>query len=198
MGGRGTNSKSFDNAMRKMTISNNESFGGGRGADDSSKKIPSAYFQTIDGNKVSESKTLKSAEAKIIKNRYETGIIVDNDGFVLAAYKGNRTSVSLGNDFKKVKGNTLTHNHPSGIPLPSAADIRVSGKYGAKEVRMATTHGTGILSVIPRGGSTPEWGKLAFDYDKIIGDGTNAARAYKWLTRNAKDYGFIFVVKGKK
>ena len=116
---------------------------------------------------------------------------------MLAAYKGDRTSVSFGSDIKKLNGNIITHNHPSGVPLPSTADIRVAGDYGAKEVRMATTHGTGVLSVSSRGGSTPQWHKLASDYDKIS-YGFDAAKAYKWLTQNAKNYGFTFSVKGKK
>ena len=195
MGGRGASSASFNKAMGSELVLP-DGRGGGRA--EISKKIPSAYFQTLEGNRVSAQKTLTNTEGKIIKNDYETGVIIDNDGFVQAAYKGGKTSVNFGRDSEKMKGNIVTHNHPSGVPLPSRGDILTAGTYGAKEIRMATIHGTGSLKVLSSGGSIPKWNRLAFDYNKMIGTGTSALKAYKWLTKNARNYGLAFSVTKKR
>ena len=97
-----------------------------------------------------------------------------------------------------MKGNIVTHNHPSGVPLPSTPDIRVAGANGAKEIRMATVHGTGSLKAVSRGGTVANWSGLARDYGKMLGSGKDVMKAYNWLVKNAKNYGLSFKIEGKR
>lgn len=111
-----------------------------------SEKLLNAPWQKLEGASASVGETARAAEAKIAQNDYETGLIIDQQGFVIAAYRGGQHSVNFGADSDKVRGNTVTHNHPSGMPVFSTADVRSSAILGAHGIRATTLeHGTAYL-----------------------------------------------------
>lgn len=159
-----------------------------------SQKIPASQFQTLqNGNKVSKSATFARVEKEISKHTYETGLIVDSQGFVIAAYKGSRSSVNFGNESGKIKGNIITHNHPSGAAAFSVADISSTGKMGGIGIRAATkNNGTAVLK---KASNNPEWGKMAKAYDSFLANGKTMKQAQKWLASNAGKYGLSFKIE---
>lgn len=168
-------------------------FGGSSADSTESQKLLTAYYQTITENRVSQQATLLKVEAEITKNSYETCIIVDADGFVLAAYKGGKSSVNLGKDYNLAKGNLITHNHPSGLAVLSVGDIRYTGKLGGIGVRAATKrNGTAVLS---KASNRPKWGDFADAYERFLEPGRTARQARTWLFKNASDYGLKFTIE---
>ena len=165
---------------------------GGRGGAPS-EKLPASQFQTIDGNRVSKRATFSNVEKLIAQHTYETGIIVDSQGFVLAAYKGGKNSVNFGSDSGKVKGNIVTHNHPSGAAAFSVADIKSTGNLGGVGIR-ATTKGNGT-AVLAKASNNPQWGKMASAYSKHLGSGKTVSQAQDWLKKNAPLYGLKFTLE---
>ena len=167
--------------------------GGGGSAGSPSEKIPASQFQTIDGNRVSKRATFSNVEKRIAEHTYETGLIVDSQGFVLAAYKGGKNSVNFGSDSKKIKGNIVTHNHPSGSAAFSVADIASTGAYGGIGIR-ATTKGSGT-AVLAKASNKPQWGKMASSYEQYLGGRRTVAQAQDWLKKNAPKYGLKFTLE---
>lgn len=185
MGGRGSWSET---AKGERVIS-----GGQIRFDAESQKQLTAYYQTISGNRTSPERTFRNVERMITQHTYETGLIVDSQGFVLAAYKGGKNSVNFGPDSGLARGNTVTHNHPSGAAAPSVADIRSAGAMGVIAIRAATkSNGTAVLE---KASNNPQWDKMASDYDAFIGNGKTVREAREWLFRKAKDYGLRFTVE---
>lgn len=187
MGGRGS---SWDNgrmALDERMIYDDESRGG------RSKKIPAAEFQTISGNRVSMEATLKRVEPLIASHTYETGLIIDEQGFVLAAYRGDRSSVNFGADGAKLYGNTMTHNHPSDIAVFSVADIASTGAAGGIRARATTkTRGTAVME---KASNNPDWAGLAAEYKKWLKPGRMVYQAQDWLRDHAGDYGLRFYLE---
>ncbi|WP_270207981.1 hypothetical protein [Eggerthella lenta] len=165
---------------------------GGR-AGTPSEKIPASQFQTIDGNRVSKSATFANVEKQIAAHTYETGVIVDGQGFVLAARKGGKNSVNFGSDSGKVKGNIVTHNHPSGAAAFSVADIRSTGNLGGIGIRATTKeNGTAVLA---KASNNPQWDKMASAYSRYLGSGRTVAQAQDWLKKSAPRYGLRFTLE---
>lgn len=140
------------------------------GGGEPSEKLLNAPWQKYEGgNRVSVGATLEQAEKKIVSNNYETGVLVDANGFVVAAYKGGAHSVNFGNEPASLfKNATLTHNHPSGLPAFSVADIATPGVYAMdggkiKTVRAVSVNGTFSLTAASQNAN---WGKLATKYSK--------------------------------
>lgn len=181
MGGRGSWSK---------TAKNEKIASGGGDFDRDSQKLLTAYYQTIVGNKVSPEATFARVEKDIAQHTYETGLIVDSDGFVLAAYKGGQNSVNFGPDSGKVKGNIVTHNHPSGAAAFSVADIASTGAMGGIGIR-ATTKNNGT-AVLMKSSNSPQWSKMASAYKTFLNGGASVSEAQKWLSKNASKYGLKF------
>lgn len=185
MGGRGSWSSTAKG--ERLSVG-----GGGAGAPPS-EKLLTARYQTIAGNKVSQEATFARVEKEIAKHTYETGVIVDRDGFVLAAYKGGKNSVNFGNDGGLVKGNTVTHNHPSGAAAFSVADISTTGKLGGVAIR-ATTRSNGT-AVLRKFSNDPQWGKMASDYKEFLSGRKTIGQAQDWLRSNAAKYGLRFTLE---
>jgi hypothetical protein len=139
----------------------------GGGGEPSEKLLNAPWQKYEDGNRVSVGATLEQAESRIASNNYETGVLVDSNGFVVAAYKGGAHSVNFGNEPASLFQNaTLTHNHPSGLPAFSVADIATPGIYALdggkiKTVRATSVNGTFSLSAVSQ---SADWGKLATKY----------------------------------
>lgn len=187
MGGRGSWSQ---------TARGEKLIGGGMPGDSQvpSEKIPAAQYQTLqNGNKVSKSATFARVEREISQHTYETGLIVDSYGFVIAAYKGGRNSVNFGDEASKVKGNIITHNHPSGSAAFSVADIASTGKMEGIGIR-ATTKNNGT-AVLMKASNKPEWGKMAKAYESFLAKGKTVRQAQKWLASNAGNYSLAFKIE---
>ena len=197
MGGRGAFSQS--NKERYFGARN-----GAAGGGTPSTKIPSSQFQHMVNGKASPGTTAKHVEGIITKNAYETGVIIDSNGFVVAAYKGGKRSVGFSDgksndDYSKIKGNTMTHNHPSGTAAFSAADIGVTAEYGGKAVRAATrSNGTAVLEA--KNHNSDMKGLARAYAKKYNAAGTKngfstSKEANAWLKRNAPKYGCIFRIE---
>lgn len=160
-----------------------------------STKLNNARFQVLDGNRVSMEATLAANEPKIASNDYETGLIVDDQGFVIAAYKGGTNYVDFGTDAGLVRGNMVTHNHPSGAAAFSVADIASTGIEGGLGIR-ATTRTNGTVELRNAGSRQGDWAGLADAYKRYLDSGPGGQRsitaAQRWLARNAKNYGLRF------
>lgn len=208
MGGRGSSSTS---QLRKMATGGNNG-----GAEPSEKLLNAPWQKYTDGNKVSVGATLAQAEERIKSNtKYETGVLVDSQGFVVAAYKGGAHSVDFGNEPASLfKNATITHNHPSGYPIFSVADLATPALYaeaGGKLKSVRATSVNGTISVSTQK-SNANWNKLATAYNNAMESldvraNKAAAKAYatkvkgagrqayidtytNWLSKNAPKYGF--------
>lgn len=89
--------------------------------------------------------SLRKAEAGIVNQKYETGVIVNNKGKEVLRKDGKKTSVDMSDILnthsrKEREKLVLTHNHPvrkyggDGASF-SAADIRMAHAYGLKGIR---------------------------------------------------------------
>lgn len=166
---------------------------GGNAGNKPSDKLLTARYQTIAGNRVSQESTFGRVEKEIAKHTYETGLIIDRDGFVLAAYKGGKNSVNFGGDGRLAKGNTITHNHPSGAAAFSVADIASTGKLGGVAIRATTK--SGGTAALQKASNNPQWGKMSAAYSKFLGSGKTVKQAQEWLSSNAPKYGLKFTLE---
>lgn len=200
MGGRGVSSVTRLAKMSGMDKS-------------SSEKLLNAPWQKYrNGNQVSAGSTIASAEEKIRGNKYETGILVDKEGFVVAAYRGGRSSVDFGDTpASSFKGATITHNHPGGTAFFSVGDISTSAFYAEnggmlKSIRAATKdNGTAVLTATK---TNANWNRMATAYynasKSLMGDflrgkdssisGANSVYQ-NWFRKNAPKYGFTFTIE---
>lgn len=152
------------------------------------------------GRYVSPAITASHAEKIITQNNYETGIIIDaRTGDVIAAYKGGKSSVGFSDpikgtdDYGKLAGNIMTHNHPSGSAVFSNADLSVSAYYGVKEVRAATkNNGTAVLT---KNNQHSDMTGLAAAYSVYISSGVSVKDAQNWLRSNSSKYGCTFKIE---
>lgn len=76
--------------------------------------------------------------------------------------------MNFGSDSGKVKGNIVTHNHPSGAAAFSVADIKSTGNLGGVGIR-ATTKGNGTARRYP-GNYTNFIARKKENYDKQMKD----------------------------
>lgn len=78
------------------------------------------------------------SEKTIVKDKFETGIVFDDEGNELLRKKGGKSSVSFtGGEIKMMKGRTLSHNHPGGGNF-SPADVGVFAHAQLSEIRAVT------------------------------------------------------------
>ena len=159
-------------------------------------------------------RTLRAAEASIKGLNYEVGVIVNKNGKVIHVEHGEESSVSSSSRW--VKGNTFTHNHPSGACALSLSDIRTMINMEGYEVRAVTVDGRFVS--LKKGAGTINKGivdamKLAgLDGQKLYSTVNeicqtkygNHGYSMKeltvevekfvngWMHKNAKAYGYIF------
>lgn len=161
MGGRGS---AYKTRMDKI---GKEGFGGGGSNSGSpSKKLLNSAFNHAEGNKNSVAIAANYIETKIKGNNYETGVIIDKQGFVVAVYKGGKASVDFGADISKIKGNIVTHNHPSGTLIFSRADIRTTAKQGGAGVRVVVNSGRTLE--LRANNQHSDMMKVSAEYDKLF------------------------------
>jgi SPP1 gp7 family putative phage head morphogenesis protein len=168
---------------------------------------------TVNEEKVAE--TLHDFEMSIKDLDHEEGAAVGPDGRVIYTAAGGKHEVDIPGVF--IKGNTVTHNHPSGACAPSVNDVRKIIKYDGYGVRTATRDGRFAgLTKGPGGWDktlAEAMAKEGFDNEKnLVKIGTDRAiekygrgniktrHIYEgageviseWLEKNAAKYGYIF------
>lgn len=90
--------------------------------------------------------TVRNIEDKRRKQNYESAAIVDGKGKVILDKDGAKSSVSFSNlEVRMMRGNTLTHNHPSGSNF-SVEDVNMLVKSGLNEIRATRPQG-GVYSL---------------------------------------------------
>ncbi len=114
---------------------------------------------------------IQAAEAEIVVNDFETGIIFDTDGNELFRKIGINDRVYFGEEGVKIaKDNIVTHNHPIGKSF-SDADFEFLQKINPKELRAVTLRFDHSITITDFGKKMPleTWKaeiKLAGDYAK--------------------------------
>lgn len=135
---------------------------GGRGASSGVKKIRDWMNGENKGGKVRpidiskfDGYTLEQVENRLRNLKHEELFVFDENGKIIAAYKGNATSVSFPESIINVKGATVTHGHPKGAKefggTFSFADMKNMLESQWKEHR-ATAAGQGEMNYILRKG----------------------------------------------
>lgn len=88
---------------------------------------------------------IRDAESKIRARKTEKAFIFDKKGNILLEKNGTKSYVALSADeIKLLKGNILTHNHPSASSF-SPQDIQTACKNSMKEIRATGTFRTYIM-----------------------------------------------------
>lgn len=165
-----------------------------------------------DGNKVSVRSTLDHWEGKSYGLDHEELLMIDEDGFATAYFKGGKDAVSfIPPDEAIAKKTVLTHNHPLGDGRTigggfSNADIENHIKYKFKETRATAVEGTysfkatskansqGFLKALK--GRKNEVSKKADAYMKKNPNANSIdvylKESHKWYQKAAKKYGFEY------
>ena len=96
-----------------------------------------------DEKEPSRMQQLHLMEDQIRGQSYETAAVVDKDGYLLLEKDGGTDHVDLGAPEERalMKGNTLTHNHPSGTMF-SPQDLGYFAGNELEEIRATTGDGT--------------------------------------------------------
>ncbi len=85
----------------------------------------------------------RKVEEEIRKNKFETGVLFDDDGGIVFRKKGNENSVTFSKaHLEKMKNRVLTHNHPRGSSF-SPADLFLTARHELKGIRAIGTNGLG-------------------------------------------------------
>lgn len=118
-------------------------------------------------NAGSQKKTVHAVEDKIRHQNFESAALVDKDGNVVFSKDGAKSEVFFTpEEVAHMKGNVLTHNHPSSSMF-STADVNmfVQGELG--EMRATNRSGT-TYSIKTGNGYSKEYGELFVSvYDDI-------------------------------
>jgi len=85
--------------------------------------------------KAANAKSIEEAERIMAESQYETGIAYDKNGKVVAVTVGGRYELTWVGALSKLKGATLTHNHPDGTTFSIADVVNTVRQCGIKEFR---------------------------------------------------------------
>lgn len=118
--------------------------------------------------------SLQQIETRLRSLTHEEMFVIDKQGNVVSAYKGNKDSVSFKNEELYRQGATVTHGHPKGAAefggTFSFADMRNMLTSGWQEHR-ATASGQGEMNYIIRRGAKPNpqgyYRRINRDYQKL-------------------------------
>jgi hypothetical protein len=90
---------------------------------------------------------IKYFESTIAGNDFETAAVFNPKGIMVLNKKGKESSVDFTQEeMKKMKGNTLTHNHPKGSSF-SLGDLRISTFSGMKSIRAIAPKGNALYKL---------------------------------------------------
>ena len=177
--------------------------------------IPVAGMNRDIAKGVTPEKTLDYIE-KVYKKGMgkEQAQILDDDGWVIKAYQGGRTSVSL--ELGLTKGRVYTHNHPGkwGGTF-SRADIK-SMTYGGKEIRASAAEGVYTLKATRKAAPYSMAEALVKEHNDIVARMSKVSQRvsrmwianpqrratvkrrlqlavlHRWYQKNAGKYGFEY------
>ena len=135
---------------------------------------------------------IHSAEDKIRNQDFESLSVIDANGTELLFKDGEKSQVLISaEDRPKLKGNTLTHNHPGGSCF-SREDIGVMVGYDLQEIR-ATTRSGKTYSLSRNDGYTDELGMKFYNtfasrYAEAVQDANDAldAKGYQKKVRTGE------------
>lgn len=97
-------------------------------------------------------------ERAIANLRYERAIAWDSDGHLLFdSYGGLSHTTVIYDKMKLLWDGTLTHNHPSGYPEPSYADMEFAWYWQLKELRVVSGSKLRVIDRIGRFWSIPPY-----------------------------------------
>lgn len=216
MGGRGARSSTggFRNNGTVVYNPNSATYGGVATSLPVAGLTPSSNGTTL--RYTSTDATLTKLERDARSLGHEELKVVDDDGFVTAAYKGSAHSVAYNPHLTVDK--IVTHNHPSGYGGTfSEADVSGFLSWNQKEIRASAKEGTYSLKRTSK--SNPRAFANAYNADKTSMDRTatrmlseamakgqseNAMRKawvdvyHQWFKRNASKYGYEYTFTKNK
>ena len=92
---------------------------------------------------ISKHEALNTIESDIRNQSYETGVCISQRGKVIFSQDGDMHGVEFTDEqYKKLEGNILTHNHPSSSCF-SEHDLYIFANYGLLEMRAIGANGKG-------------------------------------------------------
>lgn len=214
MGGRGSSSSGYSGSGKGF-------IGAGKGGGGQIQPLAIAGLTGTDENGgfryTSVEQTLQHLEPKTLDMKREQMKVIDDDGFVIAAYQGNAHSVAFIPE--QTRGKTVTHNHPSGYGGTfSEADVGNFLEFGQKEIRASAKEGTYSLKRVGKKqndkGFNDAYAKAQGRLDQKARAATQKAadsggsrmaqrKAYvdvyhNWYKSNASKYGFEYTFKANK
>lgn len=216
MGGRGARSSTggFRNDGKIVFNPNARTYGGIPNSIPTAGLTPSANGSSL--RYTSTDATLKKLETDALPLGKEELKVVDDDGFVIAAYKGREHSVAY--DPYVTRDRIVTHNHPSGYGGTfSEADISGFLSWNQKEIRASAKEGT--YSIKRTNKSDPRGFANAYNRDRGIMESTakrmldnavskglskNARRKayvdvfHQWFKKNSSKYGYEYTFTRNK
>ena len=93
---------------------------------------------------------MKEMVERTKKTGLEHGFIVCEAPHRIEEFIGKKNSIELGNCRAGEKMSIMFHTHPSGLPIPSHVDEKISEKLGAEINCIGTDEG--IFCIIKKGG----------------------------------------------
>lgn len=133
-----------------------------------------------------EHEAIQQFRKKHQKDNYESGVSIDNNGFVNSYKHGNRSSISIG---ARRKGDLVVHNHPSGGHFSDADLISTAADKRAR----------GVVATTPTGYHKFTKGThfQAEKFSKAVKKANMKGSSYddavtKWLKGNEKKYGYSY------
>lgn len=168
--------------------------------------------------KVSIENTLRQYEESIKNKNIENLAVIDNYGFIVNAYQGNKNHVGYAAEL--TSGKIVTHNHTGRYGGSfSKNDILAFLEYDQQEMRVCAKEGTYSLKELRKGSGNKKGLKqalieiqpaLARKADKAFlkvknegGNTTTQRKAYvdiyhKWYVKNLSKYGYAYKFEESK
>ncbi len=173
-GGRGASSGG------EKTFKFDHASGGGGGGSIGGNDFPSRFNIRVEN----PDKTLQSFRTAHVNDEYESGVTVDERGFVTQYVHGDATSVGIWGK----KGEMVYHNHPSGGAF-SDNDLISTSMTAAKGIVASGIRGDYIFKKSK--GFRPE------KFIKAVKNARPKGKSYddavdKWLKANQKKYGYSY------
>lgn len=190
--------------------------GSGSGGKEPERMLLAGNTGWENGNEVSVASTLNRWESKHATLDHEEMLVIGDDGFPTAAFKGDKHSVGFYGE--ETVGKTVTHNHPSTYGGTfSEADIYNFNQYSQKEIRAVAREGVYSLKATRKA----DWNGVNNAYAKAqkgLADKANSAvqkvkqaggskaaqrKAYvdtyhDWYKKNFKKYGYEYTFTANK
>jgi hypothetical protein len=81
---------------------------------------------------------INQIESNIRKNKFETGVAIDEKGNIIINKRGQQYSISFTNEeIAKIKNTIFTHNHPSGLQYEDKSIRRTGNSFSWEDINLA-------------------------------------------------------------